>query len=55
MTNKQVQVRHCFVAKKRHTVNAMIYIDIFAAQTHSKRVVCRLPDGDSPVAVHSRI
>jgi hypothetical protein len=24
---KRVPVRHCFVAKKRHTVNAMIYSD----------------------------
>jgi len=27
MSRKAVQMRHCFVAKKRHIVNAMIYID----------------------------
>jgi hypothetical protein len=29
MSRKAVQMRHCFVAKKRHTINTMIYSDIF--------------------------
>ena len=29
VSRKAVQARHCFVAKKRHIINAMIYIDIF--------------------------
>ena len=29
VSRKRVQAHHCFVAKKRHIINTLIFVDIF--------------------------